>query len=159
MRSKQYLFDDIVSLINIIKKLGNGNNPPSFYIAIIIYSVVIIVLVSSYLSIITTIFNIIDEALSTSIINKEIDIRLNELNRIASMMIRNRHEVLNFQVDNITLNNITVNKGNCKMIQIGGSLFPKKLNYGESVGYLFPSNCNVLQIVADTDNGKWTIEY
>ncbi|MCT7494497.1 hypothetical protein N5S93_02660 [Aliarcobacter cryaerophilus] len=61
--------------------------------------------------------------------------------------------------DDVVLNNIIVNKGNCEMIKIGGDLFPRNLKYGESIGYLFSANCNVLQIEAVTNNGNWIINY
>lgn len=62
------------------------------------------------------------------------------------------------KVDAITINDIIVNKGNCKMIKLA-KVFPKKLKFGESVEVGFPANCNALQVEVVTNNGNWTVEY
>ncbi|MDP3008352.1 MAG: hypothetical protein Q8N30_04690 [Methylococcales bacterium] len=57
-------------------------------------------------------------------------------------------------VDAITIEDIIVNRGNCSLEGFRGSL-PAKLKFGEIFTIPLPLSCSAIEIIANTDKGKW----
>jgi hypothetical protein len=60
--------------------------------------------------------------------------------------------------DNLTIDGITANRGNCKLIE--PNHFPVTLKFGETTEATFMDNCygaeNILEMKVDTTVGSWT---
>ena len=81
---------------------------------------------------------------------------------------RNIRHLLNFVsvVDSVSINEIIVNRGNCKTMQVVSSCqaitnypgFPTELKYGQT--HTLGSSCdNVLEVVVETNRGQWTFTF
>ena len=58
--------------------------------------------------------------------------------------------------DEIEVENIVVNRGNCKM---EGKKLPKILKFGESVSVSFSTPCSASEVEIVTNDGNWTMNY
>jgi hypothetical protein len=56
------------------------------------------------------------------------------------------------KADLLTIQDVNVNRGNCKR---STNNLPKKLKFGEKVLFVFNPQCNVIQINVKTDQGSW----
>lgn len=55
-------------------------------------------------------------------------------------------------VDRVTITGITVDRGNCKNVSGRGiSRLPAELGYGQSFEFIMPMNCNVREVVIQTN--------
>lgn len=67
------------------------------------------------------------------------------------------------KVDKIEIQNVVVNRGNCKIEKIremfGGKTLPKTLEYGETAEFSFSGPCSASEVEVDTDQGSWTWNY
>lgn len=65
--------------------------------------------------------------------------------------------------DNVTVEDLIVNRGNCKIENtdfLGGRpVLPKKLKFGESVSVSFSGPCEASQVDVVTNKGRWTLTY
>lgn len=65
--------------------------------------------------------------------------------------------------DEVTVEDIIVNRGNCKIenknIFNGKPILPKQLKFGESVSVSFSGPCEAAQVDVVTNNGSWTVSY
>lgn len=72
-------------------------------------------------------------------------------------------------VDNLTINDVIVNKGNCKyrnetLAQNNGKivvvpLVPSELTFGKQLEIPLVKSCKVLKIDVKTDQGDWTVDF
>ena len=65
-------------------------------------------------------------------------------------------------VDKITIENIIVNRGNCKIENVtynGRRKLPRKLVFGESVSVSFGTPCYASEVEVETNQGSWTMAY
>jgi len=60
--------------------------------------------------------------------------------------------------DEIAVEDIVVNRGNCKIINVGKK-FPNTLKFGEYVSVTVPTSCSVSEIEVVTDDGDWSMSY
>jgi len=85
----------------------------------------------------------------------------NELDRIASSAFNQPaylHYVLaKSMVDEITINYIVVNRGNCEPLT--KAEFPVKLKFGEQRGISISRQCSVSEVSVGTSNGNWKFEF
>jgi hypothetical protein len=68
-------------------------------------------------------------------------------------------------VDKVTIKNVKVNKGNCKVPTTTlnnrlkkVNMFPNSLGYGEELEVRLKKCSNVLRVDVITDQGEWTLE-
>ena len=65
--------------------------------------------------------------------------------------------------DQVTVEDIIVNKGNCKIENLNGftrkPIIPKQLKFGESVSVAFSAPCEATQVDVVTNDGSWTVSY
>lgn len=65
--------------------------------------------------------------------------------------------------DQVTVEDIIVNKGNCKIENINDftrkPIIPKQLKFGESVSVAFTAPCEATQVDVVTNDGSWTVSY
>lgn len=65
--------------------------------------------------------------------------------------------------DSVTVKNIVVNRGNCKIenkdFDDGKPILPKQLKFGQSVSVSFSGPCEAAQVDVVTNNGSWTMSY
>lgn len=65
--------------------------------------------------------------------------------------------------DDVTVEDIIVNKGNCKIENQNAytrkPIIPKQLKFGESVSVAFTAPCETTQVDVVTNNGSWTVSY
>jgi hypothetical protein len=62
------------------------------------------------------------------------------------------------KADLLEVQQIVVNKGNCKMALIGTKKeLPRKLKFGEEATFSFSPCKNVIQVGVKTDQGSWTL--
>jgi len=65
--------------------------------------------------------------------------------------------------DEVTVEDVIVNRGNCKIenknILTGKSILPKKLKFGDSVSVSFSGPCEAAQVDVVTSDGSWTVSY
>lgn len=60
--------------------------------------------------------------------------------------------------DNVVIHNITVNRGNCKVLRPNN--FPHKLQFASSIDYQLNTDCRkVIEAVVDTNYGKITLRW
>lgn len=76
----------------------------------------------------------------------------------------NRHYVevqVVSKTDDIELQNIVVDRGNCKSSWLAGweKALPSTLKFGRKFTARFGSNCSVLQVDIETDQGDWTFDF
>lgn len=66
-------------------------------------------------------------------------------------------------VDEVIVNDVIVNRGNCKIENknfiTGKAIIPKSLKFGESVSVSFSGPCEASQVEVVTDKGDWTETY
>lgn len=71
--------------------------------------------------------------------------------------------VVTAKTDNITIEDIIVNRGNCIMERknqfTSDKPIPTTLNFGTSVSSRFSGPCHASEVEIKTDQGNWTIEY
>jgi len=60
-------------------------------------------------------------------------------------------------VDTVKVNNVIVNKGNCKPTLIEETR--QTLNYGAQMEVRYKQNCNVMLIEVITDQGNWMVKF
>jgi len=70
--------------------------------------------------------------------------------------------------DDVTIENVVINKGNCKYLkeEMYGTykhpktrkIFPKKLDYGKKLK-ITVQRCDVLRVDIETNQGDWSVEY
>lgn len=64
--------------------------------------------------------------------------------------------------DSIIISNITVNRGNCKVVNknfvTNKPAFPVTLKYGQEM-MVFVGNCTVMQVDVATSQGNWMMKY
>ncbi|MDF1822261.1 MAG: hypothetical protein P1U64_11835 [Alcanivoracaceae bacterium] len=67
------------------------------------------------------------------------------------------------RTDGVEVQDIIVNRGNCKLEKIaeklGGRTVPKTLNFGQSASFTFGGPCSASEVTVVTDMGDWTWEY
>ena len=61
--------------------------------------------------------------------------------------------------DEVTIENVIANNGNCKMTAITQNNFPKSLSYGERVQAGYTAKCNLVKVEVITDKGNWSVEF
>lgn len=65
--------------------------------------------------------------------------------------------------DEVTIDDVIVNRGNCKIenknIFNGETILPKQLKFGESVSVSFSGPCEASQVDVVTNDGSWTVSY
>ena len=61
--------------------------------------------------------------------------------------------------DEVTIEDVIANNGNCKMTAITQNNFPKSLSYGERVQAGYTSKCNLVKVEVITDKGNWSVEF
>ena len=65
--------------------------------------------------------------------------------------------------DNVIVEDIIVNRGNCKIENValltGKPILPKTLKFGESVSVAFSGPCQASQVDVVTNKGRWTQSY
>ena len=65
--------------------------------------------------------------------------------------------------DNVIVKDIIVNRGNCKIENVGfvsnEPILPKKLKFGESVSVSFSGPCQASQVDVVTNKGRWSQSY
>lgn len=65
--------------------------------------------------------------------------------------------------DNVTVEDLIVNRGNCKIENTdflsSRPILPKKLKFGESVSVSFSGPCEASQVDVVTNKGRWTLSY
>ncbi|OHE05837.1 hypothetical protein [Sulfurimonas sp. RIFOXYB12_FULL_35_9] len=61
-------------------------------------------------------------------------------------------------VDKLKINDVIVNKGNCKYRTIM-QIVPSKLTFGKQLGVPLNWDCKVLKIDVKTDQGDWTVNF
>ena len=61
--------------------------------------------------------------------------------------------------DEVTIENVIANNGNCKMTAITQKSFPKTLNYGQVVQAGYTAKCNLVKVEVITDKGDWSVEF
>jgi len=65
--------------------------------------------------------------------------------------------------DEVTVDDVIVNRGNCKIENKntlnGKPILPKQLRFGESVSVSFSGPCEAAQVDVVTDDGSWTVSY
>ncbi len=66
-------------------------------------------------------------------------------------------------VDEVVVEDIVVNRGNCKIQNINvmnrKPIIPKQLKFGESVSVSFSGPCEASQVDVETDQGSYTVNY
>lgn len=63
-------------------------------------------------------------------------------------------------VDNLTINNVVVNKGNCYMNKaVWNPQLPSKLIFGKQLEIALNKDCKVLKVDIKTDQGDWTANF
>ncbi|KIM10288.1 MAG: hypothetical protein KU37_10840 [Sulfuricurvum sp. PC08-66] len=62
-------------------------------------------------------------------------------------------------VDEVEVQDLIGNRGNCKINSIDKQLLPKKLQYGQKIKFGFVAGCTLSQIDVVTDQGKWSVNY
>ncbi|MFJ5434009.1 hypothetical protein ACIPSR_10605 [Pectobacterium sp. CHL-2024] len=74
--------------------------------------------------------------------------------------------VVTAKTDTVRINNISVNRGNCRIGNLkyfGTSnketIIPATLRYGESVKVPFYNDCVASEVQVDTDKGGWTFTF
>ena len=60
--------------------------------------------------------------------------------------------------DEVVVEDIIVNRGNCKRETVFAKL-PKKLKFGESVSPTFAAPCIASEVSVITNDGDWTVNY
>lgn len=64
--------------------------------------------------------------------------------------------------DSIIINDITVNRGNCKVVNknfvTNKPAFPVTLKYGQEM-MVFVGNCAVIEVDVATSQGSWKVKY
>jgi hypothetical protein len=60
-------------------------------------------------------------------------------------------------VDNITINGIIVNRGNC--IPLSSAKFPATIRFGEKRGLDIGQQCDVSEVTVSTNQGDWTFNF
>ncbi|WP_395662436.1 hypothetical protein [Aestuariivirga sp.] len=61
------------------------------------------------------------------------------------------------KVDNVTIDSVTVNRGNCWIYPIYFSMkLPHALRFGETLILIIDPNCNPIEIDVETDLGQFT---
>lgn len=65
--------------------------------------------------------------------------------------------------DEVTVEDVIVNRGNCKIENKnffnGKPILPKQLKFGESVSVSFSGPCEAAQVDVVTNDGSWTVSY
>ena len=66
---------------------------------------------------------------------------------------------ITLKYDEVTIEDVIANNGNCKMTAITQSNFPKSLSYGERVQAGYTAKCNLVKVEVITDKGNWSVEF
>lgn len=61
--------------------------------------------------------------------------------------------------DEVIIEDVIANNGNCKMTAITQKSFPKTLNYGQVVKAGYTAKCNLVKVEVITDKGNWSVEF
>ncbi|MEE3664489.1 hypothetical protein V2I52_21610 [Brenneria sp. g21c3] len=95
-----------------------------------------------------------------------VPIKLMAYNNIHPAGTRYVNVVVTARTDTIRINNISVNRGNCRIgnLKYFGSsnketIIPATLRYGESVKVPFYNNCIASEVEVLTDKGGWTFTF
>lgn len=61
--------------------------------------------------------------------------------------------------DEVTVEDVIVNRGNCKMTAYAKSRFPHTLLYGQKADAGFTAGCSVSEVEIVTNEGSWTFNF
>ncbi|MGB3751450.1 MAG: hypothetical protein WA945_07760 [Arcobacteraceae bacterium] len=61
--------------------------------------------------------------------------------------------------DEVTIEDVIANNGNCKMTAITQRSFPTTLYYGHKVKAGYTSKCNLIKVEVITNKGNWIVEF
>jgi hypothetical protein len=61
--------------------------------------------------------------------------------------------------DEVIVNKVIGNRGNCPITSYSSSKLPVTLKYGQKVNVGFLTSCNLIEVEVVTDKGNWTVEY
>lgn len=62
--------------------------------------------------------------------------------------------IITSKADLLEVQDIIVNRGNCKIAYISEKQLPKKLKFGDDSSFVFPAPCNPIEIRVKTDKGS-----